>query len=131
MAGQEGRPADPNILVIFGASGDLTERKLIPALYNLTRDGLLSGRFAVVGVSRSEMSHEEFRDHLEEGLREHMPSEVDGELWQGLRDRLYYSSGDVNDEACYAKLGKLLDELQTSPRSIPFFRFTSKPPWGP
>jgi len=111
MNKSDGRTADPNIMVIFGASGDLTKRKLIPALYNLSRDGLLSGDFAVIGVSRRDMTHEEFRAKLGEELGEHLPSDIDPDLWAKLRDRLYYSAGDVNDPACYERLSELMREL--------------------
>ena len=111
MNKSDGRTADPNIMVIFGASGDLTKRKLIPALYNLSRDGLLSGDFAVIGVSRRDMTHEEFRAKLGEELGEHLPSDIDPALWEKLRDRLYYSAGDVNDPACYERLSELMREL--------------------
>ena len=57
-----GQTADPSVMVIFGASGDLTKRKLIPALYNLEREKLLSKEFAVVGISRRDMSHDAFRE---------------------------------------------------------------------
>src|SRR5882724_834565 len=57
-----GRPGDPCVMVIFGASGDLTRRKLIPALYNLGKHHLLSREFAVVGVARDAMTTDEFRD---------------------------------------------------------------------
>src|SRR5271169_2816453 len=56
------RVADPCVMVIFGASGDLTKRKLIPALYNLAKDNLLSRQFAIIGFARPGMSHEQFRD---------------------------------------------------------------------
>src|SRR5579883_1611188 len=65
-----GRSADPCVMVIFGASGDLTQRKLIPALYNLARVQLLSPNFAVVGVARRPMSSEEYRRKLSEEVRE-------------------------------------------------------------
>ena len=61
----------PCLLVLFGASGDLTRRKLIPALYGLFREGLLPPEFAVLGVSRTGYTDEEFRDHLRDGMREH------------------------------------------------------------
>ena len=63
-----GRPADPCIMVIFGAAGDLTRRKLIPALYNLAKAQLLSREFAIVGVSHNRMSDAEFRDKLADDI---------------------------------------------------------------
>src|ERR1700726_3553055 len=61
--------APPCAMVIFGASGDLTKRLLMPALYNLARAGRLSDKFALIGVDRSEKSHEDFREELADGVR--------------------------------------------------------------
>lgn len=114
MADPAGRPADPNVMVIFGASGDLTKRKLVPALYNLTRDGLLSPDFAVIGVSRREMSDEEFRSKLESELDEHLSGRIDSDVWARLRDKLYYRAGDVNDPESYRQLKQSLEEIGSS-----------------
>jgi len=65
-----GRPGDPCVMVIFGAAGDLTRRKLIPALYNLAKYQLLSREFAVVGIARSGMSTEDFRKKISEEIKE-------------------------------------------------------------
>ena len=65
------RVPEPGVMVIFGASGDLTRRKLIPALYDLAAQRRLPMEFAVVGVSRTEMSHEDFRGKLHDALEEH------------------------------------------------------------
>src|SRR5271169_6957725 len=64
LLGAQGRPAPPCVMVIFGAAGDLTKRKLIPALYNLARSRLLPDQFAIVGVSREEYSIDEFRTRM-------------------------------------------------------------------
>ena len=65
-----GHVGDPCIMVIFGASGDLAKRKLIPALYNLAKERLLSKAFAVIGFGRRGMSHEEFRDKCSQDIKE-------------------------------------------------------------
>ncbi len=111
MADKAGLAAAPCIMVIFGASGDLTKRKLIPALYNLAKDGLLSEQFAVVGVSRSEMSHEDFRGKLTGEIHEYMPDAVDEEVWGWLAERLYYSPGDVQKEGAFDRLAEVLKEV--------------------
>ena len=111
MSERAGLAADPCVMVIFGASGDLTKRKLIPALHNLAKDGLLSEQFAVVGVSRSEMSHEEFRAKLTREVEEYAPGEVDPKVWQWLSERLYYSPGDVQTEGAFDRLGEVLKEV--------------------
>ena len=103
-----GRPADPCVMVIFGASGDLTKRKLIPALYNLAKDNLLSREFAVIGSARAEMTHEQFRETLSQEIRRFATSEIDPDLWQWFERRLYYVRGDVNDPASYQRLKEQL-----------------------
>ncbi len=105
------RPADPCLMVIFGASGDLTKRKLLPALYNLALEGLLPEEFAVVGVSRSPASHEEFRERLSRDMQEFATGEIDTELWQGIVERLYYLPADATNSEDYGGLAELLKEL--------------------
>ncbi len=106
-----GEPADACVMVIFGASGDLTKRKLLPSLYNLARDGLLSKHFAVIGLSRSEMSHDEFREKMGEDLREFATGSVDDELWKWFSERLYYLPGDLQKSDTYKRLESLLKEV--------------------
>ena len=103
-----GRPAGPCAIVIFGASGDLTKRKLIPALYNLKTNGLLPKELAVVGVARSVMTHAQFRDEQSRDIRQFATSPVDEPLWTELRDALYYQAGNFSDPATYAALADLL-----------------------
>jgi glucose-6-phosphate 1-dehydrogenase len=105
----EKRP-DPCILVIFGASGDLTERKLIPSLYNLRLQGLLPRNFAVVGISRSTLSDEAFRDKVK-------PPEA-GEEWNDFAQGLFYMSGNHADERCYDTLASKLQEVREK-RQLP------------
>src|SRR6185503_3026967 len=85
-----GRPADPCIMVIFGAAGDLTRRKLIPALYNLAKSELLSREFAVVGVARAKWSQEDFRQKASEDIKEFGTDSVDPDIWEWFVRRLYY-----------------------------------------
>src|SRR5450432_3659586 len=92
------RPADPCTMVIFGASGDLTRRKLIPALYNLAKNDLLSGEFAVIGVARTPMSDEEFRKKTTEDIQKFATGKVDPDLWERFVRRLHYQSGDMGDK---------------------------------
>src|ERR671919_1768457 len=91
--GQRNRP-HACVLTIFGASGDLTKRKLIPALYNLALDGRLPERFAVVGYARSEMSHEEFRKKMREAVSQFSRTGLrDETVWQQFASTLYYVRG--------------------------------------
>jgi glucose-6-phosphate 1-dehydrogenase len=103
-----GQPGDSCVMVIFGASGDLTKRKLIPALYNLAKDNFLPERFAVVGIARSELSSEEFREKITRDVESLYKSGVDAEVWRGFADRLYYLAGSGTDEATFHQLKDLL-----------------------
>ncbi len=101
----------PCLMVIFGAAGDLTKRKLIPALYNLKKSNLLSDNFAVIGVARAEFSGEEFRRRMRDDMNEFATDEIDQPTWDWLAERLYYLAGDFNDEQTYAKLQESLAKL--------------------
>ena len=78
------RVPEPAVMVIFGASGDLTRRKLIPALYDLAAQRRLPMELAVVGISRTEMSHEEFRARLHDALKEQRPGRVSEDVWESF-----------------------------------------------
>ena len=87
--------APPCTIVIFGAAGDLTKRKLIPALYNLRESQLLPDNFAVIGLARAEMNDEEFRRRLSDNMREFATDSVDPKIWHWVEERLFYLSGDI------------------------------------
>lgn len=106
-----GQAGNPCIMVVFGASGDLAKRKLIPALYNLAKERLMSKEFAVIGFARSKMSHEEFRAKISQDIKEFATSEIDPGLWNWFIQRLYYLPGDVQDPNAYQKLQGLLLEV--------------------
>jgi glucose-6-phosphate 1-dehydrogenase len=103
-----GRPGDPCVMVIFGAAGDLTRRKLIPALYNLASEQLLSREFAVIGVARTPMTTEEFRDKVTRDIKEYATSPLDSDLWEWFVRRMYYITGDFNDPNTYSQLSEAL-----------------------
>ncbi|HEX2500101.1 MAG TPA: glucose-6-phosphate dehydrogenase [Methylomirabilota bacterium] len=105
-----GRPASPCTVVIFGAAGDLTKRKLLPALYNLKVAGLLPREFAIVGVARRDQTHEQFRDEQTRSIREFATTRVDETLWGELRDAMYFQAGELSDPAVYTQLANLLAE---------------------
>ena len=117
MASDELQPAapleiaPPCVLVIFGAAGDLTKRKLIPALYNLKHSDLFSDNFAVIGVARAEMNDDEFRRRLRDDMNQFATEEIDQKEWQWLADRLYYLSGDFEDEGTYERVKTRAAEL--------------------
>jgi glucose-6-phosphate 1-dehydrogenase len=91
------RPPEPCALTIFGASGDLTQRKLFPALYALAVRNLLPEHFAVVGVARSEMSTDEFRERMRQAVVEHCRDELRDEVWDELAAGIRYVSADLVD----------------------------------
>ena len=105
------RAADPCILIIFGASGDLTRRKLVPALYNLELDGLLPGKLAVVGVARRELSTEAFVSQLREGIEAYSRRPLDAEKWEKIESAISYFSADPADADRYVQLEDYLDEV--------------------
>ncbi|MGA9799575.1 MAG: glucose-6-phosphate dehydrogenase [Terriglobales bacterium] len=105
------KPADPCAMVIFGASGDLTRRKLIPALYNLAKNDLLSREFAVIGVARTPMSDEDFRKKVTEDIKQFATDKVDPDIWEWFVRRLHYQSGDMGDKNLYLQLKDLLGKV--------------------
>ena len=104
------RPADPCLLVLFGATGDLAKRKLLPALFNLAQNGLLAREFSVVGMAREDLSHEEFRRRIGEAMREFGPKNMDPALWARLESCLYYARGQFGDPEAYKALSQLLEK---------------------
>ena len=104
---------DSCIMVIFGASGDLTKRKLIPALYNLAKENYLPNEFAVVGVARSAMSSEEFREKLTEYIKNLYRDHLDSDTWQGFVKRLHYLSGSGTEEDTFRELKNLLATIDS------------------
>ena len=105
-------PADPCSLVIFGASGDLTHRLLVPALYNLAADGLLPPAFSIVGVARGERSNDAFKADLAKGLKHFATGPIDDRVACKLLDGAAYVNGDAEDQATYQKLGLALAHLE-------------------
>src|SRR5262245_39707192 len=105
------RTPEPCVLVIFGASGDLTHRKIFPALYALATRKLLPEKFAVVGAARSEWSDDEFRDQMEHAVREFGRDDFDQETWDRLSKATRYVSVDFANESHDDKTVALMNEL--------------------
>ncbi len=101
----------PTTLVIFGASGDLTRRKLLPALYRLSRGQRLPARFSVVGVGRDNVGDEGFRQKFRDSLREFADVTKDDEVARSLEERMFYVAGDLNDASLYPRLAARLQEI--------------------
>ncbi|MBD0348022.1 MAG: glucose-6-phosphate dehydrogenase [Thermoleophilia bacterium] len=112
------RTPEPCAMVIFGASGDLTARKLFPALYALAYRRLLPERFAVVGSARTPLSHDEFRDQMREAVSEHARDEFRTDVWDWLAERTTYVStefaSEQGEDRVAAELTRLDDERGTS-----------------
>jgi glucose-6-phosphate 1-dehydrogenase len=102
-------------IVIFGANGDLTKRKLMPALYRLAYDRRLSAGFAVVGISRTEYSDDQFRAKMLEAVQQFSEdTSFDQEVWNTFAQGLFYVSGDVGDAGLYQRLARRLEDEESS-----------------
>ena len=105
-------PAAPCVLVIFGASGDLTKRLLIPAFYNLACDGLLPEQFAIVGIAMDEFTTESFREKMSNDIKQFSTrKEFDPKPWDWLCSRLHYMQGKFDDSTAFARLSELVSKL--------------------
>lgn len=109
---EPGSPAPPCVMVIFGISGDLTKRKLLPALANLAQEGLLSKQFAIVGFAVDQFDTNSFRAHLSEDIKQFEEHSIDPKLWQWFMERLYYVQGDFKDPAAYQRLKNQVEEAE-------------------
>ena len=106
------RQAEPCVLVIFGATGDLTARKLVPALYNLALDGQLPAHFACVGFARREKTHEEFREEMREAIEEFSRVKpLDPKLWEQFADQVFYHKSEFDNDDGYKSLDDTLKDL--------------------
>lgn len=106
------RTPEPNTVVIFGASGDLTKRKLVPALYNLTLDRLMPNQFAVIGFARRPIPDDDFRAQMLEGINAFSRNKpAQPEVWESFAQRLFYCPGNFDEPAAYQRLSEQLDRL--------------------
>ena len=102
----------PCTLVIFGGSGDLTRRKLFPAVYNLILDGLLPENYAVVGIGRKPWSHEDFRHVAKESIEKFSRQAFQQGPWEELAPRLHYVRGSIDDSALYRELRGRIEDVE-------------------
>jgi glucose-6-phosphate 1-dehydrogenase len=112
VEGLERLPIGPTTLVIFGATGDLAKRKLLPALYNLAHEGALPERFHMVGVSRRDKPHEDYRAECEQAIRQFSRRTPDQDVLKGLLKDVKYVPGVFDDESVYSELAKVLDGFE-------------------
>jgi glucose-6-phosphate 1-dehydrogenase len=110
-------PAGPCLVVIFGASGDLTKRKVIPALYNLAQSGYLPENFAIIGFAIDDMSTEQFRETITSEVRELSEAPVEAASWKSFSERLFYMQGSFDDSGAYERLSALMDQVVSSHRT--------------
>ena len=119
----------PCTVVIFGATGDLTHRKLIPALYNLAADGELPPAVTIVGFARREKSDDEFRREMEEATRKFSRQNVRDEIWQTFGQSIFYHQSEFADEEGYKRLAQRLDKIdkERGTRGNRLFYFAAAP----
>ncbi len=124
------KTSEPCVMVIFGATGDLTKRKLFPALYNLAQEDFLPENFAVIGVGRQELTTEDFRSQIIADLKKFMGEKPDNKLIKWFEDRTFYTGGDFDDDkALFSDIKDLLGEV-CEQFKIPenFFFYLATPP---
>ena len=127
------RPTGPCVMVIFGATGDLTSRKLIPALYNLLKSGLMSEQFAIVGTGRDDYSQDKFRGMMTDRLRMFATSELEESKLEWLVSRIYYCAGSFDDPKLYKTIADTLtmvDEKHKTGGNYFFYLATSPAYFG-
>src|SRR5918997_4563332 len=109
--GLERLPVHPTTLVIFGGTGDLAHRKLLPAIYNLAHEGALPERFNLIAVSRSDIPHDDYRQMARESITKHSRRQPDEQVLDKLLERVRYVPGTFDDDSIYAQLDGELREL--------------------
>ena len=124
---QSPSPTPPCVIVIFGAGGDLTKRKLIPALYHLAIQKLLPDNVAMVGVDRTEWTSESYREVLDKEIRDFVAGEFSEALWEASKPKTYYTQGDFRAPQTYEHLKELLSQVdaeQHTPGNYLFYLAT-------
>jgi glucose-6-phosphate 1-dehydrogenase len=128
VEGLERLPVHPTTLVIFGGTGDLAKRKLLPAIYNLAHEGALPERFNLIGSSRGEMTDDEFRELARESIRSFSRREADDQVLERMLEHVRYVSGSFDDDEVYRQLaayGSEFDEEAGSPFNRVFYLSTA------
>src|SRR5690349_3582391 len=101
----------PCSIVIFGATGDLTHRKLLPALYNLAADGELPPAVTVIGFARRPKTDDDFRKEMEESVKQFSRQTVREEIWKNFAQSLFYHQSDFADESGFKTLAQRLEKI--------------------
>lgn len=119
----------PCVMVIFGASGDLTKRKLIPALYKLGYEGLLDERFSIVGFARTQKTHEQFRNEMREAVLSAIGEQAFSQkAWDSLARRLYYFVGRYDEIESYRELHRFLEDPEAGCGCGRYLYYVALPP---
>ncbi len=111
IAGLERLPVAPTALVIFGATGDLAHRKLLPALYNLAHEGALPERFELIGVARRDQADEDFQTVARKSIEKYSRRKPDPKVLEGLLENIRYVAGTFDDPNAYREIGEVLGEF--------------------
>ena len=123
------RGAPPTVIVIFGASGDLTARKLIPAIYNLSYDNLLPADFFLVGFGRKPISDDKFRKLATEAIKEFSRRELDAQVWKRVAANTTYVPGDYDEKAAFRRLAQHIAGIEKKlGRDVQTLFYISTPP---
>jgi glucose-6-phosphate 1-dehydrogenase len=121
VEGLERLPVHPTTLVIFGGTGDLSQRKLLPAVYNLAHEGALPERFNLIGIARRDIPHDDFRDFARDAIHKYSRRHPDETVLNSLLERMHYVGGTFDDPAAYQTLEQLAGQLDDE-AGIPFNR---------
>jgi len=108
------RVPEPCVLVVFGATGDLTSRKILPAIYNLRRSGLLPAETTVLGFSRRPLTDNDFRKQMADSCANFSRVKVEPGLWQDFAEGVFYQQGDFADRAAYKDLAERLEQIDAA-----------------
>ena len=115
--------ADGCVFVIFGASGDLTRRKLLPAIYNLAESKHLPDELAILGVARNPIGRDDYRAQMRERVRAAEGEPLDPQKWKRIEERLYYVDGEFTDNALFARLKTELEAIRARHNTPPNYLF--------
>ena len=123
------RGAPPTVVVIFGASGDLTARKLVPAIFNLGLDNLLPGDFHLIGYGRKDIPDDEFRSMMDEAIGEHSRRKLNKDIWERVRQNMTYHAGGYDEASAFESLATKIDDIETKlGREVQRLFYISTPP---
>lgn len=117
----------PATIVIFGASGDLTQRKLVPALYRAFRKGRLPTDTRVVGFARTPLTHDAWRGLLTDSTAQHVGQDFDRESWNKFTPCIFYQQGDINRQEDFTSLAELLDKIETNSNGTRLYYLATSP----